>query len=806
MVRKYVALFVLRPGEYQRSSDLRAVSPKCLIICNLFTLHGTAAFQQGSRRRRLPSLISLACTLLSVCLFIADGTALAQTAAQRAESIRLSLSFLNEMMDEFHSRIPVYDDVSSAGNRFVAFGAIPDGAAAVSLNGSWTTLPRSGATALRFTFMPRSSVDFGGMYMLVGVLPAGAAAPAPQFGTQPNAGVDLTGAERLTFWARGAVGGEQIEFFMGGVGRNPVSGASLQPYPDSTVRRPTAGTIFTLSTNWQQFTVDLSGANLSYIVGGFGWVANAPNNPTGVEFFVDDVQYELTTQAQTLRLNQPRLIRSYRTHPVQPDPFDANLVDDIDITLRNTAFVYDNALAILAFLAEGSSDSVRRAKLIGDALVYASQHDRYFDDGRLRSAYTAGDLALPPGWTPNGRVGTVAIPGFFDEAQQRFFEVEQGAVDTGNNAWAVVALIALYRQTQQSMYLDAAKKIGAWLLTQKQSSGAYQGFLGGIAAPESSNPQQRVYASVEHNLDLFAAFTELARPTGDTAWQVAADHASEFVDAMYDTQRGCLLAGTLDTTTRNSIATQLPVDVQAWAILALPDALARFPALLQCIETHHRTIESGFDGVDFNDDKDGVWLEGTAQAATALQSIGRPDQATAWLATLRNVQSSTSFGDSAGLVAALHDGLSTGFSFTYPRRLHMGATAWNVFAQTQRNPYYLLVTPTAPMPSSPSGGGGCFIATAAYGSYLHTDVQVLRRFRDNVLQKHAWGRSLVDWYYRKSPTFANYIAERPLARGVVRMMLTPIVYLLKFPLAVTVMLASITLALSAAKASPFNVD
>ena len=136
----------------------------------------------------------------------------------------------------------------------------------------------------------------------------------------------------------------------------------------------------------------------------------------------------------------------------------------------------------------------------------------------------------------------------------------------------------------------------------------------------------------------------------------------------------------------------------------------------------------------------------------------------------------------------------------------MGATAWNVFAQTQRNPYYLLVTPTAPMPSSPSGGGGCFIATAAYGSYLHTDVQVLRRFRDNVLQKHAWGRSLVDWYYRKSPTFANYIAERPLARGVVRMMLTPIVYLLKFPLAVTVMLASITLALSAAKASPFNVD
>ncbi len=101
--------------------------------------------------------------------------------------------------------------------------------------------------------------------------------------------------------------------------------------------------------------------------------------------------------------------------------------------LRNTAFTYDNTLGLLAFLADGSADSLRRAKLIGDAFVYASQHDRTFNDGRLRSDYAAGDIVLPPGWTPNGRLGTVPIPGFFDEKQQKFFEVEQGAVDTGNN-------------------------------------------------------------------------------------------------------------------------------------------------------------------------------------------------------------------------------------------------------------------------------------------------------------------------------------------------------------------------------------
>ncbi len=81
------------------------------------------------------------------------------------------------------------------------------------------------------------------------------------------------------------------------------------------------------------------------------------------------------------------------------------------------------------------------------------------------------------------------------------------------------------------------------------------------------------------------------------------------------------------------------------------------------------------------------------------------------------------------------------------------------------------------------GGGGCFIATAAFGSYLDPHVQVLREFRDNYLRHNAPGRIFVDFYNHFSPSIAAYISKHESLRTATRWALTPIVYALEYPTA-----------------------
>ena len=85
-------------------------------------------------------------------------------------------------------------------------------------------------------------------------------------------------------------------------------------------------------------------------------------------------------------------------------------------------------------------------------------------------------------------------------------------------------------------------------------------------------------------------------------------------------------------------------------------------------------------------------------------------------------------------------------------------------------------------------GPGCFIATAAYGSWLDPHVAALRRFRDERLLPYAAGRAMVRFYYRHSPPIADYIAPRPWLRAATRLMLAPVVWAVQFPLLAALLL------------------
>ncbi len=92
-----------------------------------------------------------------------------------------------------------------------------------------------------------------------------------------------------------------------------------------------------------------------------------------------------------------------------------------------------------------------------------------------------------------------------------------------------------------------------------------------------------------------------------------------------------------------------------------------------------------------------------------------------------------------------------------------------------------ILTSSSDPAGSGGGGGGCFIATAAYGSYLHPHVAMLREFRDRVLLKSTAGRAFTQIYYRYSPPLAALIAERASSRTAARCLLFPVVMTIEYP-------------------------
>jgi hypothetical protein len=80
----------------------------------------------------------------------------------------------------------------------------------------------------------------------------------------------------------------------------------------------------------------------------------------------------------------------------------------------------------------------------------------------------------------------------------------------------------------------------------------------------------------------------------------------------------------------------------------------------------------------------------------------------------------------------------------------------------------------------PAPSGGCFIATAAYGTSTAEQLDVLREFRDVVLLNSSVGSRLVRLYYRVSPPIAEFISEHGVVRTLVReLLIDPVVWLVE---------------------------
>ena len=167
----------------------------------------------------------------------------------------------------------VYQDKGSRENHYIPSGFMPDGKC-ISFDDGLLQNCHSGKTCIKIIYDVTCSKDgqkWAGIRWLN---------PANNWGSQKG-GYNLTGFQKLTFWAKGEKGNERIEEFnIGGI---------TGEYPDSDTA--VIGPVI-LTPEWKEYTIDLRGKDISSISGGFTWSTSVEVNPENCTFYLDDIQYQ----------------------------------------------------------------------------------------------------------------------------------------------------------------------------------------------------------------------------------------------------------------------------------------------------------------------------------------------------------------------------------------------------------------------------------------------------------------------------------------------------------------------------------
>ena len=176
--------------------------------------------------------------------------------------------------------LPVYEEAENAPSYlWQPSGWMPDGQG-IALNANFEENCHEGKTCIEIGFnVTQQPQGWGGVYWL-----ANDSWEGPGVNIYDEFGVTAQTPIKLTFWARGKIGGEKAQFKVGGVSKG-----------HDSITLPAATAYLTLSTTWQQYEIDLTKKDLSNVVGGFCWVTDKAHNQGQDEvwLYLDDIRYEL---------------------------------------------------------------------------------------------------------------------------------------------------------------------------------------------------------------------------------------------------------------------------------------------------------------------------------------------------------------------------------------------------------------------------------------------------------------------------------------------------------------------------------
>jgi len=385
-------------------------------------------------------------------------------------------------------------------------------------------------------------------------------------GMPPSKGYDLTPASAVQFDAR-SPNGAVVQFGIGGCVTDFVKLS-----PTWTTMRIPIDLLFSPPDSTVSCPPDITNMHRLFSVR-----ANGVESSDGVTVLLDKIQFIPTpgrsSQGQetlSLPLSTQTFGVEAQTSPIPPDQLN-----------RNAATIYESALTVLALLHRGqvANGDVKNALEIADAFDYALYHDNHekfisvtpgASNGcfagnpatqcGLHSGYESGDIALfndqnrQPG---AGMAGDVRLAGFnCNSSFPTGYCLNLDRATGGDNAWAIMALLAAYQQSGNVKYLNDAIVIGNWIVanlldqTGTDNGGYYVGY------PDQGVPSPKPLTlgkSVESNADIFAAFSLLAQietglgnTTVATEWTNRANFAGDYVMSMFDSANGRFYAGSLN--------------------------------------------------------------------------------------------------------------------------------------------------------------------------------------------------------------------------------------------------------------------
>jgi hypothetical protein len=672
---------------------------------------------------------------------------------------------LNQSVVENQTRFYVFKDADSGFNHgfpalFFSSGFIPDRVKLepacvddlISATGCTTDPGRFDVTrgnVFHIGFPPLASGEFAGLLF-----------KEPQdFDPQksPGIGYDLRPATMLQFDAR-SPDGIRAQF---GVGNCVTDFIKLDP-------------------SWKTITLNLTNACPSDISNThilFSVGTNANVAPAGGSVLLDNIQFLPVPARQRI---DPKAL----SYPVANQTFgvvaNERLPIPIDQVNRNLATISASALTVLALLQRGEPEDVTNALQIANTFHYALYHDNHGDpipaaspssEGcysglpapqcGLHSAYINGDIAFlnnqPSSPNPvTGLAGEVRLAGFSaGEAlcgPSRFCLVLDGATG-GDNAWAIMALLAAYRQSGETKYLNDARVIGNWISGNLKDTTGYGGYF--LGYNDGGLPKQLIHGkSTIHNAQIFVAFGQLAQAEvtlgnsqAATEWRNRAGAAANFVLQMFDSENGRFYAGTINAPDAGIQAPGLCPDVSkkrdndvvntcdsldsdTITTLALAGSYPNqinWTRPMQYALDHFNTTAtvgektfSGFNLIRQGTGQTGVAWEFTSQMALAMKVVdanyGSSQFASSvgfYLDQVRQAQLSAPFGDGKGVGAStLSNGdtlppyaqcLKTPFQ-CIAERVGLGASAWAVLADLKFNPLNAgpSATPTPTPSASPN--------------------------------------------------------------------------------------------------------